>query len=242
MYVPWYCNIYHDNLQWSLFYCIGVARASFDVLLHCPWHKLQLVCQIPLILLSIMLSMYIVTPWSLYVCPDLHIIYIDLFPLCLAQWHHFNHRCVCPSTWTFSMLSLWLQFKWTILKIYIRQQGHFSPGHKLSNLPLVKLFITMHNVINRSLPATILILEYSFFLSEQGTQEPAMILELAAAEYERSGTQAAVQKAVEDLLGQDHADDKELCNMIIDIILQNRMCGCHLFWRPKQTLFLLLPF
>jgi len=88
----------------------------------------------------------------------------------------------------------------------------------------------------------ILFLEYSFFLSEQGTHEPAKIIELTAAEYARSGTQAAVQKALEDDLSQDHADDKELCKMIIDIILRNRMCGCHLFWRPGQTLFLLLPF
>jgi hypothetical protein len=99
----------------------------------------------------------------------------------------------------------------------------------------------MHNVINRSLPAIILYLEYSFFLSEQRTHEPAKIIELTAAEYARSGTQAAVQKAVEDVLSQDHADDEELCNMIIDIILQNRMCGCHLSWRLGQTLFL-LPF
>ena len=87
----------------------------------------------------------------------------------------------------------------------------------------------MHNVINRSLPATILILEYSFFLSEQGTQEPAKIMELATAEYERSGTPAAVQKAMRDVLSQYHADDEELCKIIIDIILRNRMCKCHLF-------------
>ncbi|OAX40416.1 hypothetical protein K503DRAFT_616017 [Rhizopogon vinicolor AM-OR11-026] len=80
----------------------------------------------------------------------------------------------------------------------------------------------MHNVINKSLPATILILEYSFFLSEQGTEESAKIMELAAIEYERSGTLAAVQKAMEDL-SQDHGDDEELCKMIIDIILHNRM-------------------
>src|SRR5882757_9424101 len=134
------------------------------------------------------------------------------------------------------MFSLWLQFIWTILKIYIRQQGHIAPGHKLSNLALVKLFITtMHNVINRSLPATILILEYSFFLSEQGTQESANILELAIAEYERSGTSAAVQKAAKDILSQDHGGDEELCKMITDFILQNRMCECHLSrrWTSK---------
>jgi hypothetical protein len=54
-------------------------------------------------------------------------------------------------------------------------------------------------------------------------------LELAAAEYAKSGTSAAVQKAVEDVLSQDHADDKEFWKIILDITLQNRMCGWHLF-------------
>jgi len=89
----------------------------------------------------------------------------------------------------------------------------------------------MHNVINRSLPATILILEYSFFLSEQGTQESANILELATAEYERSGTSAAVQEAAKDILSQDHGGDKGFSKMILDFILGNHMCGCHLSWR-----------
>jgi hypothetical protein len=127
------------------------------------------------------------------------------------------------------------------LKIYIRQQGNLA-RHTLFNLALVKLFLIVHNVINRSLPAIILFLEYSFFLSEQGTHKPAKIIELTAAEYAKSGTRAAVQKAVEDVLSQDHADDKELYQTIIDIILRNRMCGCYLFRRPGKTLFLLLPF
>ena len=187
-----------------------------------------------------MLRMYIKTPCSLYVFPGLHMTHTDSFALCLELWHYFNHTCAFPQSHTPSMFSLWLQFRWTILKIYIRQQGNVA-RYKLSNLALVKLFIVMHNVIDRSLPAIILFLEYSFFLSEQGTHEPAKIMELTAAEYERSGTLAAVQNAVTDVLGQDPADDEELCKMIIDIILQNRMCGCHLFWRPGQTLFLLLP-
>ena len=77
-----------------------------------------------------------------------------------------------------------------------------------------------------------LILEYSFFLSQQGKwQKSAKTLELAAAEYKTSGTPAAVQKAVKDILSQDDGDDKKLCKMVIDFILQNRMCGCHLSWR-----------
>jgi len=88
-----------------------------------------------------------------------------------------------------------------------------------------------------------LILEYSFFLSQQGKwQKSAKTLELAAAEYKTSGTPAAVQKAVKDDLSQDHGDDQELRKVITDIILRNRMCGCQLFWRTRQTLFLLLPF
>ncbi len=240
MYVFWYWNIYDDNLQWSLLTAFGVACMSLNIFLRCPWHELQLVCQFPPNLFSVMLRMYIKTLCSLYVFPGLHTIHIDLFGLCLELWHHFNHTWGCHKTQTPSMF---LQFRswWTILKIYIRQQGNLA-RHTLSNLALVKLFLIVHNVINRTLPAIILYLEYSFFLSEQRTHEPAKIIELTAAEYARSGTQAAVQKAVEDVLSQDHADDKELCKMIIDIILQNRMCGCHLFWRPGQTSFLLLPF
>jgi len=99
-------------------------------------------------------------------------------------------------------------------------------------LALVKLFIAIHNVINRSLPVTTLILEHSFFLSQQDKwQESTNTLELAAAEYITSGTPAAVLKAVKDVLSQDDGDDEKLCKMIIDIILRNRMCGCHLPWR-----------
>jgi len=90
----------------------------------------------------------------------------------------------------------------------------------------------MHDVVNRRFPATTLILEYSFFLLQQDkSQEPAKSLELAAAEYETSGTPGAVQKAAQDFLSRDDGDDEKLCKMIMDIILQNRMCGCHLFLR-----------
>ncbi|OAX37366.1 hypothetical protein K503DRAFT_771555 [Rhizopogon vinicolor AM-OR11-026] len=82
--------------------------------------------------------------------------------------------------------------------------------------------ITLTQVLQLGI-TTILILDYSFFLSQQGTQGSANTLQLAAAEYGRSGTSTAVQKAVEDVLSQDHGDEKELCKMILDITLQNRM-------------------
>ncbi|OAX38716.1 hypothetical protein K503DRAFT_770173 [Rhizopogon vinicolor AM-OR11-026] len=72
--------------------------------------------------------------------------------------------------------------------------------------------------------ATTLILEYSFFLSQQSNwHESAKTLKLAAAEYNASGTPAAVLKAVKDVLSQDDGDDEKLCKMIIDIILRNRL-------------------
>jgi hypothetical protein len=77
-----------------------------------------------------------------------------------------------------------------------------------------------------------LILEYSFFLSQQGKwQKSAKTLELAAAKYKTSGMPAVVKKAVKDVLSQDDGDDHKLCKMIIDVILQNCMSGCHLSWR-----------
>jgi len=54
-------------------------------------------------------------------------------------------------------------------------------------------------------------------------------MELASAEYTKTKTAEVVEKAVKDILCQDDArDETKLCNMIIDIILQNRMCESHL--------------
>ena len=53
-------------------------------------------------------------------------------------------------------------------------------------------------------------------------------MELATAEYTKRKTAAVVKKAVKDILRQDDEDEDKLCNMIIEIIMQNRMCGSHL--------------
>jgi len=65
-------------------------------------------------------------------------------------------------------------------------------------------------------------------LLQEGNQEPNNILEVAAAEYKTSQTQAAVERAVKEVLHQDDGDDEKLCNMVEALILQNRMCECHL--------------
>jgi len=75
----------------------------------------------------------------------------------------------------------------------------------------------------------IIILEHSFFLL-QGKDDTAQILQLATRKYMTSHVPAAVQMAVEDVLHQHHDDTNQrmLCKMVMDIILQNRMpCGSH---------------
>jgi hypothetical protein len=53
-------------------------------------------------------------------------------------------------------------------------------------------------------------------------------LALAAGEYMTSQTQAAVEEAVNEVLHKDDGEDDKLSKMIIDIILKNCKCGCHL--------------
>ena len=86
-----------------------------------------------------------------------------------------------------------------------------------------------HNVNNKSLLATIIILEQSFTLSQQGEQDVGKTLELAAGQYITSQTRAAVENAVNEVPYKDDGEDDKLSKMIIDIILKNSMCGCHLF-------------
>ncbi|OAX39097.1 hypothetical protein K503DRAFT_110525, partial [Rhizopogon vinicolor AM-OR11-026] len=96
-------------------------------------------------------------------------------------------------------------------------------GYQLSETSLSQWsFNTVTQTIQLGI-ATILIVEYSFFLSQQGNQKPGHLVELAAAAYTERKTAAVVEKAVKDILHQDDGDDMKLCKMIIDIILQNRM-------------------
>jgi hypothetical protein len=68
-------------------------------------------------------------------------------------------------------------------------------------------------------------------LLQKDEQEPAKILELAASQYVESQAPSIIKGAVDELLHHHLHDleydegDEELCNMIMDIILQRRMCG-----------------
>jgi hypothetical protein len=86
--------------------------------------------------------------------------------------------------------------------------------------------LCVYNVNNRSLLATIIILEQSFTLSQQGGQDLGKTLALAAGEYVASQTQGAVEEAVNEVLYKDDGEN-DLSKMIIDIILKNCMCGCY---------------
>jgi hypothetical protein len=89
-------------------------------------------------------------------------------------------------------------------------------------------------ILFTSLAAAAIVLEYSFFLLQEGQQQPAKILELAASQYVESETPSIIKETVDELLHQHHSEshdseygggDEKLCKMIIDIILQRRMCG-----------------
>jgi hypothetical protein len=86
--------------------------------------------------------------------------------------------------------------------------------------------LCVYHVINRSLLATIIILEQSFTLSQQGGQDLGKTLALAASEYMASQTQAAMEEAVNEVLHKDDGEN-DLSKMITDIILKNCMCVCY---------------
>ncbi|KAJ8582732.1 hypothetical protein M405DRAFT_846264 [Rhizopogon salebrosus TDB-379] len=85
------------------------------------------------------------------------------------------------------------------------------------------LHFCIHNFSNRSLLATIIILQQSFTLSQLGQQDSGGTLALAASEYMASQTRAAVKEAVKEVLHEDDIGDEKLSKMIIDIISKNSM-------------------
>jgi hypothetical protein len=93
---------------------------------------------------------------------------------------------------------------------------------------LVKCFISCSYYYSQSdLIATIIVLEYSFLSLQKGAQQSARTAELCASEYVASQTPSAIKEAVEEILHQHHnedGEDEQLCKMIIDKILQMRMC------------------
>ncbi|KAL4071226.1 hypothetical protein V8B97DRAFT_1852345, partial [Scleroderma yunnanense] len=69
----------------------------------------------------------------------------------------------------------------------------------------------------------ILVFEYSYFYSQaQGDQKDIVVH--AFKEYQNSGTQAAVCKALQQAIQQHHHSSDNLQQAIMDIILANRMC------------------
>jgi hypothetical protein len=83
------------------------------------------------------------------------------------------------------------------------------------------------NIILNSFIATIIVLEFSFFSLQQGEQKSAKVAELVASEYVLSQSSIIIKKDVEELLHQYNDEDRgdeKLCEMIIDMILQKRIC------------------
>ena len=88
---------------------------------------------------------------------------------------------------------------------------HFN----LSFYVLLYILLISHDI------DVILILEHSFYLSQQDTPQP---VSLAVQQYNASNTPARVGKSLEDVFGQyNRASETEKIHMVLNIITQNRM-------------------
>ncbi|KAL4082048.1 hypothetical protein V8B97DRAFT_157612 [Scleroderma yunnanense] len=75
---------------------------------------------------------------------------------------------------------------------------------------------------SKDVKGCILVFEYSYFYSQaQGDQKDIFVH--AFKEYQNSGTQAAVCKALQQAIQQHHHSSDNLQQAIMDIILANRM-------------------
>ena len=78
-------------------------------------------------------------------------------------------------------------------------------------------------VLPKQSKACILVFEYSYFLLQKNG-DARNTLDLAVKEYQSSQTQATVLSALQHAI-KEHSDDHDtLMQVIIDIIINNRMC------------------
>ena len=83
------------------------------------------------------------------------------------------------------------------------------------------ILYTPVNITNFSTPDAILILEHSFYLSQQDDPQP---VSSAAQKYIASDTPARVGKALKDVFMQyNKASEDEKLDMVLKVIIQNHM-------------------
>ena len=80
----------------------------------------------------------------------------------------------------------------------------------------------LHFITSQFFQGCILVFEYSYFLLQN--KDVSNALELALKEYKRSGTQAAVLRALKHAIKEHANDHQALQDIIFDIILANQMC------------------
>jgi len=83
--------------------------------------------------------------------------------------------------------------------------------------------ISFSNIHPKHFKGCILIFEYSFFLLQQ-IGDARNTLYLAVNEYRSSGTQATVLNALQHAIKEHGNDYDTLMQVIINIIVNNRMC------------------
>jgi len=89
-------------------------------------------------------------------------------------------------------------------------------------MELVRM-ITISSIPPKQFKGCILVFEYSYFLLQKNG-DARNTLDLAVKEYQSSGTQATVFNALQRAIKEHGNNCDILMEVIIDIILNNRMC------------------
>jgi len=99
-----------------------------------------------------------------------------------------------------------------------------SPVHKLIAHGVGKVMSSFLCISLKNSVACILILEYSYFYLESNEEDPIGVFASAVKEYQSSGTQAAVCKALRKAIQAHENNEVKLQAAIMGIILNSRMC------------------
>ena len=95
--------------------------------------------------------------------------------------------------------------------------------------------ISFSYILHKQFKGCILVFEYSYFLLQKN-DDAKNVLDLSVKEYQSSGTQATVLKALQHAINEHENEHDALMQVIIDIILNNRMC--KLFFSGLHEVFI----
>ena len=89
---------------------------------------------------------------------------------------------------------------------------------------LVRCYSLSMSIILKNPSGCLFIVEYSYFYLQSNDEDPISVFASAVMEYQTSGTQTSVCKALKKAIKHCGNDSNKLKKAIIDIILDARMC------------------